>query len=416
MQGGEVLGLSNEFIVGIDLGTTKVSVLIGEISPDGEIRIIGAGTSPSDGIKRGVVVNIDGASEAIVRARLMAEKMAGVEIRGVCASVSGAHIRSFNSRGVIAIPNSKKEVGSKDVGRVIDAAKSITLPYDREIIHTIPQDFVVDDQDGIRDPVGMSAMRLEADVHIITGHVTQIDNLAKVIKKAGLDVVDLVFEPVATAKAVLAEEEMEGGSLLVDMGGGVTSYALFHGGCIRLSGAIPVGGAQLTGDLAVGLRTTASVAEGLKREYGIALPELAGDEETVLVPGLGGRKSQEVRKQIIAAIIEPRCEEIFTMVKETVAAEKYFRMLGGGIVLTGGGSKISGMMEVAEQVFDLPVRVASPAGLEGLAEIVCEEGWSTCVGLLVYGRDNLLADMEWGGAGKQVKRIFNKLKRIASLF
>ncbi|MCK4350618.1 MAG: cell division protein FtsA, partial [Candidatus Krumholzibacteria bacterium] len=361
-------------------------------------------------------VNIDGAAEAIIRARLMAEKMAGVEIRGVCAGVSGAHIRSFNSRGVVAIPNSKKEVSTKDVVRVTEAAKSITLPYDREIIHTIPQDFVVDDQDGVRDPVGMSAMRLEADIHIITGHVTQIDNLAKVIRKAGLEVVDLVFEPVATAKAVLTEEERDSGSLLVDMGGGVTSYALYHGGCIRLSGAVPVGGAQLTGDLAVGLRTTASVAEGLKREYGIALPELAGDEETVMVPGVGSRKAQEVRRQIVAAIIEPRCEEIFTMVKDAVASEKYYRMLGGGIVLTGGGSKIRGMVEVAEQVFDLPARVASPIGLEGLAEIVYEEGWSACVGLLVYGRDSLLADMEWGGAGKQVRRIIGRLKRMASLF
>ena len=416
MQGGEILGLSSEYVVGIDLGTTKVSVLIGEVSPDGEIRIIGVGTSPSDGIKKGVVVNIDGAAEAIIRARLMAEKMAGVEIRGVCAGVSGAHIRSFNSRGVVAIPNSKKEVSTKDVVRVTEAAKSITLPYDREIVHTIPQDFVVDDQDGVRDPVGMSAMRLEADIHIITGHVTQIDNLAKVIRKAGLEVVDFVFEPVATAKAVLTEEERDSGSLLVDMGGGVTSYALYHGGCIRLSGAVPVGGAQLTGDLAIGLRTTASVAEGLKKEYGIALPELAGDEETVMVPGVGGRKAQEVRRQIVAAIIEPRCEEIFTMVKDAVAGEKYYRMLGGGIVLTGGGSKIRGMVEVAEQVFDLPVRIASPIGLEGLSEIVYEEGWSACVGLLVYGRDSLLADMESGGAGKQVRRIIGRLKRMASLF
>lgn len=410
------MGSSSEFIVGIDLGTTKISVLIGEVSPEGEIRIIGVGTSPSDGIKKGIVVNIDGAADCVVRARLEAEKMAGVEIRGVCAGISGAHVRSFNSRGVIAIPNSRREVNANDVVRVTEAARSIALPYDREIIHTIPQDFVVDDQDGIRDPVGMSAMRLEADVHIVTGQITQIENLSKVLRKAGLEMVDLVFEPIATARAVLTEEEMDSGSLLVDMGGGVTSFALYFGGCVRTSGVVPIGGVHVTGDLAIGLRTPASVAEGLKREHGIALPELAGEEEIVMVPGVGGRKGQEVRKQIIAAIIEPRCEEIFALVKKEVSSDRYYCMLGGGIVLTGGGSRVRGMAEVGEQIFDLPVRVAAPVDLDGLTEIVCGEGWSAGVGLLIYGRDALLGVGEGGGARKQIKRMIRKLKRIASMF
>jgi cell division protein FtsA len=395
------------------MGTTKISVLIGEVSPGGEVRIIGVGTSPSEGIKKGIVVNIDAAADCVIRARIGAEKMAGVEICGVCAGLSGAHVKSFNSRGVIAIPTSKREVTAKDVLRVIEAARSIALPYDREIIHTIPQDFVVDDQDGIRDPVGMSAMRLEADVHIVTGQITQIENLSKVLKKAGLEIVDLVFEPVATSKAVLTEEELDCGALLVDIGGGVTSYALFHGGCIRASGAVPIGGVHVTGDLAIGLRTPASVAEGLKKDHGVALPELAGEEETVMVPGIGERRGQDVRKQIIAAIIEPRCEEIFTMVKQAVAGDQYYRMLGGGIVLTGGGSKMRGIAELGEQVFDLPVRKAAPIGLDGLAEIVCEEGWSAGVGMLLHGRDGLVGS---GETRRHLKKMIGKFKRIASLF
>jgi cell division protein FtsA len=407
------VGSSPEFVVGIDMGTTKISVLIGEVSPGGEVRIIGVGTSPSEGIKKGIVVNIDAAADCVIRARIGAEKMAGVEICGVCAGLSGAHVKSFNSRGVIAIPTSKREVTAKDVLRVIEAARSIALPYDREIIHTIPQDFVVDDQDGIRDPVGMSAMRLEADVHIVTGQITQIENLSKVLKKAGLEIVDLVFEPVATSKAVLTEEELDCGALLVDIGGGVTSYALFHGGCIRASGAVPIGGVHVTGDLAIGLRTPASVAEGLKKDHGVALPELAGEEETVMVPGIGERRGQDVRKQIIAAIIEPRCEEIFTMVKQAVAGDQYYRMLGGGIVLTGGGSKMRGIAELGEQVFDLPVRKAAPIGLDGLAEIVCEEGWSAGVGMLLHGRDGLVGS---GETRRHLKKMIGKFKRIASLF
>jgi len=395
------------------MGTTKISVLIGEVGPEREVRIIGVGTSPSEGIKKGIVVNIDAAADCVIRARLGAEKMAGVEICGVCAGISGAHVKSFNSRGVIAIPTSKREVTAKEVSRVTEAAKSIALPYDREIIHTIPQDFVVDDQDGIRDPVGMSAMRLEADVHIVTGQITQIENLSKVLKKAGLEIVDLVFEPVATSKAVLTEEEIDCGALLVDVGGGVTSFALFHGGCIRSSGAVPIGGVHVTGDLAIGLRTPASVAEGLKREHGVALPELAGENETVMVPGVGDRRGQEVRKQIIAAIIEPRCEEIFTMVKQAVSGDPHYRMLGGGIVLTGGGSKMRGMTEIGEQVFHLPVRRAAPTGLEGLAEIVCGEGWSTGVGMLLHGRDGLVGT---GETRRHLKKMIGKLKRIASLF
>ncbi len=406
--------MSSEFVVGTDLGTTKVSVLIGEVNSRGEIRVIGAGTCPSEGVKKGVVVNIDKASECVRRAKAEAEKMAGVEIRGVCVGVSGSHVRSFNSRGVIAIPSSRREITARDVKRVVEAGRSITLPHDREIIHAIPQDFVVDSQGGIRDPIGMSAMRLEADVHIVTGLSTPIENLSKVLKKAGLEIIDLVFEPIAATRAVLSPEEMESGSLLVDIGGGVTNYALTFGGCVRNSGVIAAGGTHITRDLAIGLRTPASVAEELKKEHGIALTSMAGEDETVEVPGVSGRKGQKVGMQIIAAIIEPRCEEIFTMVKKAVSHDEYYRMLGGGIVLTGGSVCIRGMEGVAEQVFDLPVRMGHPSGLEGLVEVVCDEEWSMGVGLLMYGRDNIVGSVR--GGKERLRWMIDGLRRIASLF
>lgn len=407
--------MSSEFVVGLDVGTTKVAVLIGEFTSEGETRIIGAGSARAEGIKKGVVVNMDEAADSVRAAVAQAERMAGVEIRGVCAGVSGPHIRSFNSRGVIAIPTARREVTERDVDKVTEAARAITLPFDREIIHSMPQDFVVDNQAGIHDPVGMSGMRLEADVHIVTALGMSLENMLKVSKKIGLEIVDMVFDPFAAARAVLTKEEMNLGCLLVDVGGGITNYALYHGGTVRASGVVGAGGANVTNDLAVGLRTNGAVAEDLKIAHGVALASLANEEETIMVPGIGEREAREVRTQILAAIIEPRTEEIFTMVKKAVANDPFYRILGAGIVLTGGGSRLRGMDGVAEEVFDLPVRIGKRSNLMGLSELVDSAEWTTGIGLLLHGRDRIAA-RGGDGAFDRVKSMIHRLRRIASLY
>jgi cell division protein FtsA len=407
--------MSSDFVVGLDVGTTKVAVLIGEFTSEGETRIIGAGSARAEGIKKGVVVNMDEAADSVRAAVAQAERMAGVEIRGVCAAVSGPHIRSFNSRGVIAIPTARREVTERDVEKVTEAARSITLPFDREIVHSMPQDFVVDNQAGIHDPVGMSGMRLEAEVHIVTALGMSLENMLKVSKKVGLEIVDVVFDPFAAARAVLTRDEMNLGCLLVDVGGGITNYALYHGGTVRASGVVGAGGVNVTNDLAVGLRTNGPVAEDLKIAHGVALATLANDEETVMVPGIGEREAREVRTQILAAIIEPRVEEIFTMVKKAVANDPFYSLLGAGIVLSGGGARLRGMDGVAEEVFDLPVRIGRTPNLMGLSELVDSAEWTTGIGLLLHGRDRIAAR---GGDGAlfRVKSMIHRLRRIASLY
>jgi cell division protein FtsA len=407
--------MSSEFVVGLDMGTTAVSVLVGEFTADGETRIVGAGAAPARGVKKGVIVNIDEASASVREAVSQAEHMAGVEIRGVCASVSGPHIRSFSSRGVIALPAGRREVTARDIEKVTEAARSITLPFNQEIVHSLPQDFAVDSHPGIRDPIGMSAMRLEAEVHIVTALGMPLENMMKVCKKTGLEIVDMVFDPIASARAVLTREEMNLGCLLVDVGGSVTSYALYHGGTVRASGVVAAGGVSVTNDLAIGLRSSASVAEQLKLSHGVALASLAGEEEKVMVPGVGEREPREIRTQILAAIIEPRTEEIFTMVKKQVGADPYYRLLGAGIVLAGGGSQLRGMVEVAEEVFDLPVRLGRAANLMGLSELVDSAGWTTGVGLLLWGGDRIAAQ-GGGGPADRVRWMFHRIKQMANLF
>jgi cell division protein FtsA len=407
--------MSSEFVVGLDMGTTKVAVCIGEFTSEGETRIIGAGSVPAEGIKKGVVVNMDQAADSVRAAVAQAERMAGVEIRGVCVSISGPHIRSFNSRGVIAIPTSRREVCAKDVDKVTEAARGITLPLDREIVHSLPQDFVVDNQAGIHDPVGMSATRLEADVHIVTALGMALENLLKVSKKVGLEIVDLLFDPFAAGRAVLMKDEMNMGCLIVDIGGGITNYALYHGGTVRASGVVAAGGMNVTNDLAVGLRTSAAVAEDIKITHGLALASLASDEEVIMVPGIGERAGREVRKQILAAIIEPRSEEIFTMVKKAVSSDPFYGLLGAGIVLAGGGSRLRGMDGVAEEVFGLPVRIGRPANLMGLSELVGSAEWTTGIGLLLCGRDKI-AERGFSGAVDKVKWMIERVRKIASSF
>lgn len=406
--------MASEFVVGLDMGTTKVSVLIGEFTAEGETRIVGAGSARAEGIRKSVVVNMDEATESVRAAVAQAERMAGVEIRGICASVSGPHVRSFNSRGVIALPANRREVTTRDVDKVTEAARMITLPIDREIVHALPQDFTVDSHAGIRDPIGMSAMRLEAEVHIVTALGMPLENMMKVCKKTGLEIVDMVFDPLAAGRAVLTREEKDLGCLLVDVGGGVTSFALWYGGTVRASGAVPAGGVNVTNDIAVGLRTSAAVAERIKLEHGVALASLAAEDELIMVPGVGDREAREVRSQIVAAIVEPRIEEIFTMVKKQVSADPFYRLLGAGIVLAGGGSRLRAMDRVAEEVFDLPVRVGAAANLMGLSELVDSAEWTTGVGLLLHGRDRM-AGQFFGGAAGRVKWVFNRIKQMASL-
>ncbi len=407
--------MSSEFVVGLDVGSTKVSVLIGELTAEGETRIIGAGTAPAGGVKKGVIVDIEEAADGVRAAVAEAERMAGVDIRGVCASICGPHIRSFSSRGVIALPANRREVAVRDIDKVTAAARGITLPLDREIVHSLPQDFVVDNHAGIRDPIGMSAMRLEADVHIVTSLGMPLDNLVKVCKKTGLEIIDMVFDPFAAARAVLTREETDLGCLLVDVGGGVTSYALYYGGTVRASGVVAAGGANVTNDLAVGLRTSPAVAEQLKLSHGVALTSLAGEDEEIMVPAAGDRSPRSIRTQILAAIIEPRTEEIFTMVKKQVIGEPFYRLLGAGIVLSGGGSRLRGMDRVAEEVFDLPIRTGRAGNLMGLSELVDSAEWTTGIGLLLWGGDALAAQ-GFGGPAERVRWMFHRIKQMASLF
>ncbi|MBN1163627.1 MAG: cell division protein FtsA, partial [Candidatus Krumholzibacteriota bacterium] len=349
-------------------------------------------------------------------ARARAGKMAGVEIQGVCAGISGPHIRSINSRGMVTIPESRGEITSEDVSRVIEAAGNITLPAEMEVLQNIPQDFMVDKQRGIQAPRGMTARKLGAEVHIVTAQSVQVENLIKVIEITGLEVMNVVFEPLAASLAVLNEEEKETGCLVIDMGGGVTSYALYYGGSTRGSGVIAAGGTNITNDLAIGLRVPYSIAERIKLEHGLALTSLARESDTVIVPGAQENGGREIRREIIAAIIEPRCEEIFSMIKTEISPEPYYRMIGGGVVLTGGGSKIRGMESVAGQVFDMPVRSGRPQGLDGLSEIVCDECWSAGVGLLHYEAGRLLSEKAARRNRGSYWWMLNGIKKIASMF
>ncbi len=408
-----------EYVVSIDIGTTKISVLVGELMTEGTVKVVGVGSCQAEGMKKGMVVDMDRAVECVSLAKAKAEKMAGVEIRGVCAGFSGPHVKCFNSRGMIPLSVNSREINDKDLENVTAAASGVTLPVDREIIQVLRQDFILDKQDGVNNPIGMSASRLGAGVHIVTGQRMPVDNISRVLEKSGLEIVNLVFEPLASARAVLSSEEMESGSLVVDMGGGVSSYALFFGGCVRSSGVIAAGGSSMTNDLAIGLRVPVCIAEDIKIRHGVALTSMAGENDVIEVPDMEGQNKGEVRTQILAAIIEPRCEEIFAMIKKAVSSEPFYRMLGGGVVLTGGASGVRGMDTVAEQVFDLPVRIGSPVKLEGLAEMVDDGIWSAGIGLLLNESAGVTAGgsrSRRGSPGDRIGWMMNGLKKIASFF
>lgn len=376
----------DNLIVGLDIGTTKICAIVGNLTEEG-IDIVGIGTSPSRGLRKGVVINIESTVASIRKAVEEAELMAGCEIKSVYAGIAGGHIKGFNSQGVIAIKN--REVCSDDVKRVIDAAKAIAIPMDREVIHILPQEFIIDDQDGIREPLGMSGVRLEAKVHIVTGAVASAQNIIKSCNRAGLDVADIVLEQLASSEAVLSADEKELGVALVDVGGGTTDIAIFVDGAIKHTSVLSLGGNHLTNDIAVGLRTPMAEAEKIKQKYGCCMASLVGKDETIEVPSVGGRKPRILSRQLLAEILEPRVEEIFTLVNREIVKSGLEDMIASGVVITGGSTILEGMPELAEQVFNLPVRRGLPQRIGGLVDVVNSPAYATGVGLVVYGSKNV---------------------------
>ncbi|WP_026842941.1 cell division protein FtsA [Citrifermentans bremense] len=376
----------DNLIVGLDIGTTKICAIVGNVTEEG-IDIVGIGTSPSKGLRKGVVINIESTVAAIKKAIEEAELMAGCEIKSVYAGIAGGHIKGFNSQGVIAIKN--REVSPEDVKRVIEAAKAIAIPMDREVIHILPQEFIIDDQDGIREPLGMSGVRLEAKVHIVTGAVASAQNIVKSCNRAGLEVADIVLEQLSSSEAVLSSDEKELGVALVDIGGGTTDIAIFVDGAIKHTSVLSLGGNHLTNDIAVGLRTPMAEAERIKQKYGCCLSSLVGKDETIEVPSVGGRKPRILSRQLLCEILEPRVEEIFTLVNREIVKSGLEDSIASGVVVTGGSTILEGMPELAEQIFNLPVRRGLPQRIGGLTDVVNSPVYATGVGLVVYGSKNL---------------------------
>lgn len=372
----------SEIVVGLDIGTTKICAVVGERTVDG-VDIIGVGTSPSTGLRKGVVVNIEQTVQSIKRAIEEAELMAGCEIRSVYAGIAGSHIKGFNSHGIIAVKGG--EVGPKDIERVVDAAKAVAIPLDREVLHILPQEYIVDEQRDIQDPLGMSGVRLEVKVHIVTGAVTSAQNIVRSCHRSGLDVSEIVLESLASAQAVLTEEEREIGVALVDLGGGTTDLAIFAKDAIKHTSVLALGGHNLTNDIAFGLRTPMASAEKIKVKHGCALADLVRADEYIEVPSVGGRDSRRLSRQVLAEICEPRVEEIMNLVDQELIRSGYKNQIGAGVVLTGGTALIEGIQELGEQVFNLPTRVGFPMGVGGLRDVVASPVFATAVGLLLFG-------------------------------
>jgi len=410
------MGKKGELIVGLDIGTTKICAIVGEATDEG-IDIIGIGSHPSKGLRKGVVVNIEATVASIKRAIEEAELMAGCEINTVFTGIAGGHIKGFNSQGIVAVKD--KEVREADIARVIDAAKAIAIPLDREVIHVLPQEYVIDDQGGIKDPLGMSGVRLEAKVHIVTGAVSSAQNIIKCANKTGLNVADIVLQPLASSEAVLGEDEKELGVCLVDIGGGTTDIAIFSGGSIVHTGVIALGGNNLTSDIAIGLRTPAHEAERIKQKYGCCLGSMVDDDETIEVPSVGGRQPRVLSRKILTEILEPRVEEIFQMVQREVQRCGYEDLLASGVVITGGSTLLAGMPELAEEVLGLPVRRGLPRGIGGLVDVVKSPMYATGVGLVHYGARHLdVRNFKIRGADDNVyKKVGKRMKEwFAEIF
>jgi cell division protein FtsA len=376
---------SPEIITGLDIGTTKIGVIIAEVENDSQPKVIGVGTAPSDGLRKGVVVNLEKTVRSIETALDHAEQMAGIKIDQVYVGIAGDHIRSYNGRGVVAVAGPDNEITEDDVRRAIDAAKAVVMPIDREIIHIIPQEFIVDDQRGIKDPLGMSGVRLETEVHIVTGAITSAQNICRSVERAGLDVKDLVLEPLASSYSVLSEDEKELGVVVMDMGGGTTDIAMFFEGCIRHTAVVALGGGNVTHDIALCLRTPIDQAETIKVKHGCALPTLIENpDETIEIPGVGGRPPRKVAQDLLVDIIHPRMEEIFRLSGGEIRKSEFANLMTAGIVLTGGGALIKGAVELAEEVFDMPVKLGIPKGFSGLIDLAKSPIHATGVGLIMY--------------------------------
>ncbi len=374
-----------DLIVGLDVGTTKICAVIGQLDDAGRLEIVGVGNVPSRGLRRGVVVNIESTVRSVLEAVEAAELMSGREVPSVFAGISGRHIEGINSRGVVAVTGRGREISNEDVDRVIDAGKAIPVPMDREVLHVIPQEFIVDEQRGIRNPLGMIGVRLEAEVHIVTGSVTSAQNIIKCINRAGFKVNDLILQPLASARAVLTSDEKELGVMIIDMGGGTSDVMVYLEGSPYHTEVLPVGGDQVTSDLSILLKTPLEAAERLKREAGCCYLDLVHEEETVSIPGVGGRPPLIRSRREIVEIIQPRMAEMLALAKEQAEEKGYLKMMGGGVVLTGGGSLLPGTQELAQEVFGLPARIGTPVRLAGLAEEVSSPVFSTAIGLLLYG-------------------------------
>lgn len=399
---------NDEIVVGLDIGTTKICAVVGEMSGN-EIKIIGIGTHPSIGLRKGVVVNIESTVNSIKKAIEDAELMAGCEISSVYAGIAGGHITGFNSRGIIAIKG--KEVSQNDVDRVIDAARAVAIPMDREVIHVLPQEYIVDDQTGISNPVGMSAVRLEAKVHIVTGAVTSAHNIVKCANRAGLDVCDIVLESLASGEAVLDEEEKDLGVALIDLGGGTTDLAIFSGKNIKHTFVLALGGHNLTNDIAVGLRAPIGEAEKIKKEFGTCISDNISPDDMVEVPGMGGRKPRKLSRQILAEILEPRMEEICMLLKREIYRAGMENVITSGLVVTGGSALLDGLVDIVESVFNLPTRLGTPVGITGLVDVVNNPMYATGVGLVLYGAKNQ-SEKKFRIRDKHIfNRVMTRMKR-----
>ena len=402
------MGKKEDVIVGLDIGTTKTCVVVAELRETG-IEIMGVGTHPSEGLRKGVVVNIESTVESITGAVEEAERSAGCEISSVYVGIAGAHIHGQNSLGIVPVKG--REVRKEDVERAIEAARAIAIPLDRQIIHTIPQYYLVDEQDGIIDPVGMAGVRLEAKAHIVTGAVTSIQNVIKSINRVGLEVKELVLEQLAASEAVLSNDEKALGAALIDIGGGTTDIAVFSEGSIKHTAVLPVGGQYVTSDISTGLRTPLAEAEKIKREYGCAYMPLIAKDEMIEVPSVGGREPRDVSRQILGRIIEPRMDEILVMAQKEISRSGCEDILAAGIVLTGGGSILEGIPELAEQIFNMPVRRGTPMGIGGLTDIVNSPLYATGVGLVLYAGRNISRENIIRMEGNYINRLYRRLRQ-----
>lgn len=398
----------NKLIVGLDIGTSKVLAIVGEVNDSDEVEIIGYGHHPATGMRKGVVANIEETVTAIQRAVEEAELMAGCQIYSVYAGIAGAHINSFNSNGVVAVRES--EVDENDVDRVIESAKAVAIPNDQTILHVLPQEYIIDGQEGIRHPIGMNGIRLEANLHMVTASVSSQKNIEKCIRRCGLEVDDIILEQLASCESVLTNDEKELGVCLVDIGGGTTDIAVYSEGAVRHTAVIPVAGDQITNDIAIALRTPTQAAEELKKRYACALRQLAPVDESIEVQSVGDRPPRKLSKQTLAEVIEPRVEELFELIKVDLRRNGFEHLIRSGVVLTGGSSKMEGMIELAEEIFHVPVRLGMPKYLGGLSEVVKNPIYSTGVGLVQFGHNNQSTQRKPSAKESKTSVVWQKVK------